>query len=712
MANIFDTPTQQNYVETHIPLPLEEMGKLASKWTDNYNAGKSLLGGLDKVAQKIEVSPKDQYRKQLWLDKYSKQLNDVAEKGVQNPGLFADASFQNEIQQTINQAANDPELNLLNLNKKSWDNYSDYKSKGTGQDLIYIGEDQNSLNGLEQNKPGTLYNATITKYADPLESMGKIILGLQESGELIDSGIDLSRGIEVQDGKYTAYNSHTGGRKEIKKEDVKTIATLGAENYGKTDAGKWVLQKYLKDNYSDQLGESIKDLDYDILKRNSFSGNKADKELFDEVNNLYVSSIFNYGAKQIHKFTTSKNKTTLTSNNKPKENPGGTGGSVPGDDEGLGSLPDYIQNVVTTNANGELETDWSAWAKNPGGGLIGSPNYKTGQTDEEYMKDVKQRIAWFDYAAKSINYKKAVKSDNFNEILNGFKKANAVLNSDYKLTVPEIQIYKDDIMKNPNQYEFFNEKNEKVANPISTSTEAKNIVNPERIKRKDYYSVVQVEVNGVKYTARNTNKEQNEYYDVATQQQKNSMAYIKDQKIENNKIEKISEIENSLGLNDPSINWNNYKGFEGKPKVIDFIYNQKGETIVTLADKKNPSNQYIVKYNENKISDNDVNKLFNMKNSEINNLNQITAQKLLNIKDDFKNKTITKDQALEKIKNIASTVDNIGSNNGLMQYQTKSFFNESNVGKNQLKYLETDAGMYKEESQVIEQNSDKNENQD
>lgn len=714
MANIFDTPTQQNYVETHIPLPLEEMGKLASKWTDNYNAGKSLLGGLDKVAQKIEVAPKDQYRKQLWLNKYSKQLNDVAEKGVQNPGLFADASFQNEIQQTINQAANDPELNLLNLNKKSWDIYSNDRAKGIGQDLHYIGEDQNSLNGLEQNRPGTLYNATVTKYADPLEAMGKIVNGIQESGYLSDSGIDLSRGIEVQNGQYTAYNSLTGGRKGISPKDVKTIATLGAENYGKTDAGKWMLQKYLKDNYSDQLGESIKDLDYDVLKRNSFSGNKADKDLFDEVNDLYVSSIFNYGAKQIHQFKTDKNKTTIVSRkdyNKPQENPGGAGGSVPGDVEGLGNLPDFIQKVVEKDADGNPKMDWNAAQKRPSSALIGSGSPQ-GQTQQEYVDEVAKRANWFKNTAKAIGWTGKVSVDTYDDILKENKRVETVLNSDYKLEVPEAKIYKDDIMKNPNQYEFFDANGKGVANPISTSTNLKISVNPERIKRKDYYSVVQVDVDGVKYIARNTNKEQNEYYDVATQQQKNSMSYIKDQKIENNKIEKISEIENSLGLNDKSVNWStsDFKGIKGKPKVIDFIYNQKGETIVTLADEKNPRNQYIVKYNENKIPDNQVNELFNMKDSEINKLNQNIAQKLVNIKSDFKNKTITKDQALEKIKNIASTVDNIGSNNGLMQYQTKSFFGESNVGKNQLKYLQTDAGMYKEESQVIEQNSDQNEN--
>lgn len=714
MANIFDTPTQQNYVETHIPLPLEEMGKLASKWTDNYNAGKSLLGGLDKVAQKIEVAPKDQYRKQLWLNKYSKQLNDVAEKGVQNPGLFADASFQNEIQQTINQAANDPELNLLNLNKKSWDIYSNDRAKGIGQDLHYIGEDQNSLNGLEQNRPGTLYNATVTKYADPLEAMGKIVNGIQESGYLSDSGIDLSRGIEVQNGQYTAYNSLTGGRKGISPKDVKTIATLGAENYGKTDAGKWMLQKYLKDNYSDQLGESIKDLDYDVLKRNSFSGNKADKDLFDEVNDLYVSSIFNYGAKQIHQFKTDKNKTTIVSRkdyNKPQENPGGAGGSVPGDVEGLGNLPDFIQKVVEKDADGNPKMDWNAAQKRPSSALIGSGSPQ-GQTQQEYVDEVAKRANWFKNTAKAIGWTGKVSVDTYDDILKENKRVETVLNSDYKLEVPEAKIYKDDIMKNPNQYEFFDANGKGVANPISTSTNLKISVNPERIKRKDYYSVVQVDVDGVKYIARNTNKEQNKYYDVATQQQKNSMSYIKDQKIENNKIEKISEIENSLGLNDKSVNWStsDFKGIKGKPKVIDFIYNQKGETIVTLADEKNPRNQYIVKYNENKIPDNQVNELFNMKDSEINKLNQNIAQKLVNIKSDFKNKTITKDQALEKIKNIASTVDNIGSNNGLMQYQTKSFFGESNVGKNQLKYLQTDAGMYKEESQVIEQNSDQNEN--
>lgn len=83
------------------------------------------------------------------------------------------------------------------------------------------------------------------------------------------------------------------------------------------------------------------------------------------------------------------------------------------------------------------------------------------------------------YAAKSIGYKKEIKSDNFNEILNEFQRVNSVLNSDYKLSVPEAKILKEDIINNPNQYEVFDENHVKVLNennPILT-LDAKTLKN-------------------------------------------------------------------------------------------------------------------------------------------------------------------------------------------------------------------------------------------
>ena len=51
MANIFDTPTDQKYIETFIPRPLEEIGNMAKNWTDNFNKDLSKLEVSDPIAK-------------------------------------------------------------------------------------------------------------------------------------------------------------------------------------------------------------------------------------------------------------------------------------------------------------------------------------------------------------------------------------------------------------------------------------------------------------------------------------------------------------------------------------------------------------------------------------------------------------------------------------------------------------------------------------
>ena len=51
MANIFDTPIDQKYIETFIPRPLEEIGNMAKNWTDNFNKDLSKLEVSDPIAK-------------------------------------------------------------------------------------------------------------------------------------------------------------------------------------------------------------------------------------------------------------------------------------------------------------------------------------------------------------------------------------------------------------------------------------------------------------------------------------------------------------------------------------------------------------------------------------------------------------------------------------------------------------------------------------
>lgn len=297
MANIFDTPTQQNYVETHIPLPLEEMGKLASKWTDNYNAGKSLLGGLDKLAQKIEVSPLDEQRKQDWFQKNNKALNELAQKGVENPGLFADASFQNEIQQTINQAANDPELRILKSNNEEWIDYSKASSKGTGWDLHFgVEKDARSINGLKQSQRGEIFNPKITKYNNPYKQKSEIMGGISSSGNKTEKDYDYSKMEQTPDGNYNVWRKSTNEWVGVNATRVDEIADLSADIYGNTEDGKWEVQKIL----SEELGFGSKAYDFDYNKLQELSTqDKGFAQIFSGIKKRFKNDLVGVATKQI-----------------------------------------------------------------------------------------------------------------------------------------------------------------------------------------------------------------------------------------------------------------------------------------------------------------------------------------------------------------------------------------------------------------------------
>lgn len=297
MANIFDTPTQQNYVETHIPLPLEEMGKLASKWTDNYNAGKSLLGGLDKLAQKIEVSPLDEQRKQDWFQKNNKALNELAQKGVENPGLFADSSFQNEIQQTINQAANDPELRILKSNNEEWIDYSKASAKGTGWDLHFgVEKDARSINGLKQSQRGEIFNPKITKYNNPYKQKSEIMGGINDSGGSNEKDYDYSKMEQTPDGNYNVWRKSTNSWVGVSATRVNQIADLSADIYGNTEDGKWEVQKML----SEELGFGSKAYDFDYNKLQELSTqDKGFAQIFSGIKKRFKNDLVGVATKQI-----------------------------------------------------------------------------------------------------------------------------------------------------------------------------------------------------------------------------------------------------------------------------------------------------------------------------------------------------------------------------------------------------------------------------
>jgi hypothetical protein len=302
MANRFDVPygNRQDAISTFVPLPLNEIGELAKDYSNRYKQGRALPGSMDLLAQKVQAAPMDYELKRKWLEESHKAISEITDKATERD--WADPGFQRRVQAKIMERANDPVLNTISGNKKWFDDeYTKYASnKDNAQDLDFtLEKDNHHPTGFKQNLDGKSYSGLkVTKHSDPYKQKAEIMSHINESGSLINDGFDYSKGLQVgPDGTYTAYNKTTKGWEGVSKNKVDEISRISTRLYGNTDAGKYEIQKYLRD-YNDFGGEAY-NWDYNRLQAEANNGNQVAIQLLNEVNNRFKNDLFDVGAKQI-----------------------------------------------------------------------------------------------------------------------------------------------------------------------------------------------------------------------------------------------------------------------------------------------------------------------------------------------------------------------------------------------------------------------------
>jgi len=204
MANIFDKPTDQKYIETFIPRPLEEIGNMAKNWTDNFNKDLSKLEVSDPIAKlnpratfKIydtsapggerDISldwnnQKNNYLQQLNAQK-NKIVDDFMASGDEEAFKRNSRNYLNEASGVYNNFAQKEQVakQIQDYNKELAKN-PDYALKGhLGQKLKAYNTKfyQDAANGIEQDyAPSSVAKDTnrIAETSDYFKTIGKEVL--------------------------------------------------------------------------------------------------------------------------------------------------------------------------------------------------------------------------------------------------------------------------------------------------------------------------------------------------------------------------------------------------------------------------------------------------------------------------------------------------------------------------------------------------------
>lgn len=297
MANRFDVNRPENfqYTSQYIPLPLEAISHMANQYSDRYHKGRAIPGQLDLLASKIQAAPHDYVLK----DKYLKDVHAELDPLVQNakPEDWANPQFQDKMNQIITRHASDPILNTIAINKQKFDKHKTDDPRDL--DFTYQrGNDAYGTTYMQNENSNVMGDPKITKWADSNKAMSEIMSGIHESGNNVDPTIDYTKGIEAgPNNTYRAYSAVTHDWKGITADKVKQIADISTDLFGNGEAGKYEVQKTLRDA---GLGSEAYNWDWNKLKNVALQN--PDSKYADIYNNLY--SDFNHrllftGAKQV-----------------------------------------------------------------------------------------------------------------------------------------------------------------------------------------------------------------------------------------------------------------------------------------------------------------------------------------------------------------------------------------------------------------------------
>lgn len=297
MSNRFDQGTQQQYISTYVPKPLQYLSEIAKGMQNGYDKGVHATDDFSKLATAIKASPVGEGLKQDYINRFKKEREDL----YNSTSSYSNPDFQKKAQELVTKYANDPVINTLAAEKALFDQtqkestdpknarnlnftYGKFYDSNTG---TY--RQAKSLNELP-------LNSRITQYADAYKAQADIMGDIASSMSGGSKGYDFSHpqsGVGPG-GEYYAFNKVTSKVEKVSPEMVKNIAQASLPLYAKTDAGMYELQKEAQK----YIGERAYGMDYDKLTElaRQDEGYKALKETIDQ---KFRNDLTGVGQKQI-----------------------------------------------------------------------------------------------------------------------------------------------------------------------------------------------------------------------------------------------------------------------------------------------------------------------------------------------------------------------------------------------------------------------------
>lgn len=459
-VNRFDRTQGQQYVSTYVPLPLENIGRMAHQYSQQYKAGQEIPHQLDALDQALKVAPVDFKNKASVLDEYHKQMNDLVENA--KPDDYAKPEFQQKATRIINTFKNDPRVNAMTNNKEVFDKvYTPYlNSKESKEDLVLtnvLDKDNPEKgykahsSGYKQMQPGqSLAPLDYIKFEKASEGAKRIMDDIKIDGKSL-SGISQWN----KDNDY--FLNKDSHQKYILEDKVRGIARNNIGNYAENSEGKFRFKKLLN-----QVGLDPH-MSYSEFK---YSDNIPDN-LKQAVDSELENDLFNYASKQIFsdtdtKYTLKGDELALHAGKKKIDDAVdvGMGQPIPGRII-TEVVPDDIKQFMDKNG----KFDFTSMGKDipvygPNGILM---SLKPG----DMAGDAKKVASFVMDAAKAIGYDKEIKADNYNDIL---EKYNSQLNKvapDYAMTSVESEVISHSVKTQRNNYEFLDENGEKLTDNIA-----------------------------------------------------------------------------------------------------------------------------------------------------------------------------------------------------------------------------------------------------
>ncbi len=563
-VNRFDESSNQRYVSQFVPqqyigMPLDQLTKLAKDHSDKH---KNALDDISKTKDilKINADPRNVAYRDNYLKETNKQLEGLTDEIVKN-GYTPE--LQGKWTRLKNSVMSDP--NRLAV-ENAYKNYQDFqkdaeanKKTGVYSDIYndYTGEGN-------PNEPTPYdYKGMKTKL-DYIPVMDKAIDGLKADSKAWEGYRKDSSGKPIinEFGQLTKSN---GEREELTGKKLKEIANTVAPTFFQSKEAQY----YIDEAYGRPMPEF----------------NNLSKEQQDDLLENATSDIIRRGSTQLF----SKTSSGMDLQNLPKhaltkeeDVAPGMGQALPGSavynltDE----IPKELKDAIIVK-DGKAEIDWNGLTTNKGKPFIGGKIYDPKDTKPNDIEMHKKLAKYIDSAAKSINYKGDIKSDNYNDILTQYMNGAKTVSYDYQMIPNENEAVKNSIISYPDNYTYTDETGKPIVerptaekNPLT-----KQNLNVGRRVYKDGQARIEIEyMDGdepKKMYAQPLATEDRNYHNSIAEIQKDGLNFYKTGKPSESNLTK--QVTNKFF---------NKAGYNGL-KPVSTIELPNGNIAITLGDKNN-----------------------------------------------------------------------------------------------------------------------------